>query len=123
MDGSPQFCAACPSRLLFDQVTDKWSMMVLAVLDAGPVRFNAIKRRMEGVTQKALVQCLRRLERNGMISRRVIPVSPVAVEYEITMVGRTLKDALWALHEWTLTEIDRVEQARLIYDRNSRTVA
>ena len=123
MDGTPQFCADCPSRLLFDQVTDKWSMMVLAVLDAGPVRFNAIKRRMEGVTQKALAQCLRRLERNGLVSRRVIPMSPVAVEYEITSLGRTLKGPLWALHEWTLTEINRVEQARSAYDQNATASA
>ncbi|HZV09193.1 MAG TPA: helix-turn-helix domain-containing protein, partial [Novosphingobium sp.] len=57
------FSVDCPSRQLFDQIADKWSMMVLTVLDAGPMRFNAIRRHLEGVTQKALTQCLRRLER------------------------------------------------------------
>ena len=62
------FSVQCPSRLLFDQIADKWSMMVLTVLDDGPLRFNAVKRQLEGVTQKALTQCLRRLERRGRSS-------------------------------------------------------
>ncbi len=53
------FSSECPSRALFDQIADKWSMMVLAVLDDEPQRFNAIRRRLQGVTQKALTQCLR----------------------------------------------------------------
>ena len=84
MTVSQRFAVDCPSRLLFDQIADKWSMMVLTVLDRGPLRFNAIKRLLEGVSQKALTQCLRRLERNGLVSRRVLPSSPVAVEYAIT---------------------------------------
>mgnify|MGYP003151569626 FL=1 len=67
------FSAECPSRELFDQIAGKWSMMVLTVLDSGPMRFNAIKRHLEGITQKALTDCLRRLERNGLVERRVIP--------------------------------------------------
>lgn len=109
------FSADCPSRALFDQITDKWSMMVLTVLDAGPMRFNALKRRVEGVTQKALTQCLRRLEQNGMISRRVLPVSPVAVEYEVTELGRSLQKPLMALHQWTIVNLDKVESARSHY--------
>ena len=53
-----RFAVEYPSRLLFDQIADKWSMMVLTVLDEGPLRFNAVKRLLEGVTQKALTQCL-----------------------------------------------------------------
>ena len=71
-----RFAADCPSRVLFDQIADKWSMMVLTVLDEAPQRFNAVKRRLEGVTQKALTQCLRRLERNGLVARRVIAAAP-----------------------------------------------
>lgn len=91
-------------------------MMVLAVLDDGPQRFNAIKRRLGGVTQKALTQCLRKLERNGLLSRRVIPVSPVAVEYTITPLGRTLQKPFKALHDWTLTKLPQVEDARRAFD-------
>ncbi|WP_163033021.1 winged helix-turn-helix transcriptional regulator, partial [Pseudomonas viridiflava] len=96
-------------RALFDQIADKWSMMVLAVLDDGPHRFNAIKRRLEGVTQRALTQCLRRLERNGLVSRHIISFSPVAVQYEITQLGRTLQQPFRELHKWTLDKLPDVE--------------
>jgi DNA-binding HxlR family transcriptional regulator len=113
------FSADCPSRALFDQIADKWSMMVLAVLDDGPQRFNAIKRRLEGVTQKALTQCLRRLERNGLVSRQVIPM-PLAVQYEITPLGHTLVPPLRQLHAWTLERLPQVEQARHAFDGQAR---
>lgn len=111
-----RFAAECPARVLFDQIADKWSMMVLTVLDSGPLRFNAVKRQLEGVTQKALTQCLRRLERNGLVTRRVIPVSPVAVEYEITPLGRSLQEPFKALYTWTLASLPQVELARQAFD-------
>jgi DNA-binding HxlR family transcriptional regulator len=92
------FSSECPSRALFDQIADKWSMMVIAVLNEGPQRFNAIRRRLQGVTQKALTQCLRRLERNGLITREVISLSPVAVQYQLTPLGHTLREPLQVRH-------------------------
>ncbi|UCT05957.1 winged helix-turn-helix transcriptional regulator [Enterobacter mori] len=111
------FSSDCPSRALFDQIADKWSMMVLAVLDEEPQRFNAIKRRLEGVTQKALTQCLRRLERNGLVSRQILSFSPVAVQYEITPLGRTLQQPFRELHQWTLNKLPEVEAARRQFDQ------
>ena len=113
---SQRFSVDCPNRLLFEQIADKWSMMVLTVLDDGPVRFNAIKRRLEGVTQKALTECLRRLERNGFILRRVLPTSPVAVEYETTAIGRSLHSRLKSLYVWTQQNLHMVEVARKAFD-------
>ena len=110
------FRGDCASRVLFDQIADKWSMMVLTVLMPGPMRFNAIRRHLEGVTQKALTQCLRRLERNGLILRRVIPISPVAVEYEITALGQSLHAPFKALYGWTLAHLAEVEAARAAFD-------
>lgn len=110
------FSSECPSRALFDQIADKWSMMVLAVLDDGPQRFNAIRRRLQGVTQKALTQCLRRLERNGLIAREVISLSPVAVQYEVTPLGHTLRGPLQELHKWTLVKLPDVTAAREAFD-------
>ena len=76
----PRFSVDCPSRPILDQVADKWSMMVLAVLER-PTRFNEIKRQLEGVTQRVLTQTLRRLERNGLIRRRVLdPNKPLPHE-------------------------------------------
>ncbi|HEX7822608.1 MAG TPA: helix-turn-helix domain-containing protein [Sphingobium sp.] len=111
-----RFAADCPFRVLFDQIADKWSMMVLAVLESGPLRFNAVKRQLEGVTQKALTQCLRRLERNGLITRRVLPASPVAVEYELTPLGRSLQDPFKALYSWTVASLPQVELSRQAFD-------
>ena len=111
------FSADCPSRALFDQIADKWSMMVLVALDDEPQRFNDLRRRLEGVTQKALTQCLRRLERNGLVLRQVISFSPVAVQYEITQLGRTLLQPFRALHLWTLDKLPEVEAARLQFDQ------
>lgn len=110
------FSSDCPSRGLFDQIADKWSAMVLAVLSEKPHRFNLIRRRLEGVSQKALTQCLRRLERNGLVTRRVVSLSPVAVEYEITVLGRTLQKPLSELHQWTLENLADVDAAREAFD-------
>lgn len=110
------FSVNCPNRVLFEQIADKWSMMILTVLDKGPLRFNVIKRRLEGVTQKALTQTLRRLERNGFVERRVLNGSPVAVEYEITSLGRTLQKPLKALYAWTAEHLAEVDQARQAFD-------
>jgi DNA-binding HxlR family transcriptional regulator len=110
------FSSECPSRALFDQIADKWSMMVIAVLNEGPQRFNAIRRRLQGVTQKALTQCLRRLERNGLIAREVISLSPVAVQYQLTPLGQTLREPLQELHKWTLVKLPEVTAAREAFD-------
>ena len=109
--------ASCPSRLLLDQIADKWSVLILASLHHGPLRFNAIKRRIEGVTQKALTQCLRRLERNGIVERIVIATSPISVEYEITALGHSLDRPFQALYLWTLEHLPEVESARARYDQ------
>ncbi|QUF08228.1 helix-turn-helix transcriptional regulator [Actinosynnema pretiosum subsp. pretiosum] len=91
-------------------------MMALAVLEDEPRRFNDIKRRLEGVTQRVLTHTLRRLERNGMVERRVLPTSPVGVEYALTPLGRSLREPFWQLLEWTLEHSGEVERARRAYD-------
>ncbi len=111
--------ANCPQRLLLDQLTEKWSMLVLIALDGGPQRFNAVKRQLVGVTQKALTQCLRRLERNGIVTRRVVPASPIAVEYAITPLGRSVQKPLRAMYRWTTENLAEVEQARAAFDRRA----
>ena len=108
--------ANCPHRLLIDQVTDKWSVLILTALDEDSLRFNALKRRLLGVTQKALTASLRRLERNGLIARRVVTLSPVAVEYRVTPLGRSLLPPFLALYAWTVDSLPAVEQARQRFD-------
>ncbi|KGT94125.1 hypothetical protein NG99_10815 [Erwinia typographi] len=116
---SPQVLsvADCPHRLLLDQIVDKWSVLIMAVLCQQPTRFNAIKRQLEGVTQKALTQSLRRLQRNGIVERKVLDTSPVAVEYSITALGKTLKEPFQAIYAWTLDYLPEVERARAKFDQ------
>ena len=108
-----------PSRMLLDQITDKWSVLILAALCEKPLRFNEIRRVLSGVTQKALTQSLRRLERSGILSRRVIPSSQVAVEYSVTPLGRTLEAPFTALLEWTNKHAADVSRAQSEFDERN----
>jgi DNA-binding HxlR family transcriptional regulator len=114
--GAPIFACSCPTRPVLDQIADKWSMLILYALEGEPQRFNALKRRLEGVTQKALTQTLRRLERNGLVARRVLDTSPVAVEYGITDLGRTLLPPFRALYAWTKAHLADVAAAQMAFD-------
>ncbi|MFD6456317.1 winged helix-turn-helix transcriptional regulator, partial [Nocardia sp. NPDC060220] len=110
------FRSDCPSRPILDQIADKWSMMVMAILDE-PRRFNEIKRRLDGVTQRVLTQTLRRLERNGMIVRRVLATSPVGVEYSRTPLGESLREPFDRLYAWTVANADEIQARQIDYDR------
>jgi DNA-binding HxlR family transcriptional regulator len=103
-------------RLLLDEIASKWSILVLGALCDGPLRFNQLRRHLDGVTQKALTQCLRRLERDGILTRTVLPTSPVSVQYEITPLGRTLEAPFRALADWTVHHGDAVAEARARFD-------
>lgn len=103
-------------RILLDQLLDKWSLLILGALCERPLRFNQLKRCLDGVTQKALSQALRRLERNGIVDRVVLATSPVAVEYRITPLGRTLEDPFAVITRWTITNLDGVNVARARFD-------
>lgn len=111
------FFADCAARSFFDQVASKWSVMILTLLTDKPTRFNELRRRLEGVTHKALTQALRRLERNGLIARAVLATSPVAVEYSITKLGRTLQVPLGAAYEWAIKHLSEIKQAQETYDK------
>ena len=106
----------CPTRLLLDRIGDKWTVLVLLLLRDRAVRFNALRRSIAGVTQKMLSQTLKGLERDGLVSRTVIPVSPVAVEYALTPLGQTLVSTIDALHHWARAHIGEVSKAQARYD-------
>ncbi|WP_328324115.1 MULTISPECIES: winged helix-turn-helix transcriptional regulator [unclassified Streptomyces] len=103
-------------RQLLDQLFDKWSLLVLAALCDRPRRFNELRQHIPAITPKSLVACLRRLERNGMVERTVVATEPVAVEYCISPLGRTLRPPLHAVLEWTVEHLGAVEAARCHYD-------
>lgn len=114
------FFADCAARPFLDQVSNKWSVMILTVLCPKPQRFNEIMRRLEGVTHKALTQALRRMERNGLIARNVIASSPVAVEYSLTPLGRSLQVPFAAVYDWAVTHVPAIEKAQAEFDSRQR---
>ncbi|CCK05917.1 winged helix-turn-helix transcriptional regulator [Cronobacter sakazakii] len=115
-DIAAQLAEINSTRPVLEQVANKWSVLILTVLCTQPARFNAIKRRLDPITHKALTEALRRLERNGLVSRRVIASSPVAVEYSITPLGRTLQEPFVALVSWARQHGAAIEQAQVGYD-------
>ena len=111
--------ADCPSRIILDQIADKWSMMVLEVLRE-PRRFNAIKRRLDGVTQRVLTQTLRKLERNGMVNRKVLDGRVLGVEYSLTPLGQSLQGPFSILFEWTMGNMEAIQDCRRRYDEQTQ---
>jgi len=107
-----------PSRLLLDQLADKWTLRVLRTFCPGfdPVRFNEIKRRVSGISQKTLTQNLRNLERSGILQRRVISAAPLGVEYSITPLGMTLEEPLNSLRLWAERHVAQVLKAQQEFD-------
>jgi DNA-binding HxlR family transcriptional regulator len=103
-------------RPVLEQIAHKWSILVLTFLCEEPKRFNALKRRLGGITQKALTETLRRLERNGLIDRCVTTTSPIAVVYSITPLGRTLQDPFLALYDWALEHQGALADAQARFD-------
>jgi len=110
------YAADCPTRRLLDRIADKWTTLLLTTLDGGDMRFNALKRRIGGVSQKMLSQTLRQMERDGLVLRHVEATVPVSVTYEITPLGRTLVAALTPMIDWAETRMADVEAARHAYD-------
>jgi len=99
-------------RCLLDRIADKWTVLVIGLLEARPKRFSELQRELGGVSQKVLTQTLRRLERDGLVSRTVYAQVPPRVEYALTPLGRTLSAPLAALLEWALTHHEQVMRAR-----------
>ena len=108
--------ANCPTRLVLDRIADKWVVLIVGLLGDRPVRFNALKREIEGVSQKVLSQCLKKLERDGLVTRTAFATVPVTVEYAITPLGRTLVEIVGGLTRWAETNIEAVLVAQHDYD-------
>ncbi|WP_318389472.1 helix-turn-helix domain-containing protein [Enterobacter sp.] len=104
------------TRPVLEHITNKWSILILTVLCSEPARFNELRRRLDGITHKALSDALKRLERNGLVHRKVLPTSPVSVEYSLTALAKTLQEPFSALYEWALRHGPEVSRAQLEYD-------
>lgn len=107
---------ACPVRDVLDRIGDKWSVLVIALLGDGPMRFMELKRSIGLVSQRMLTRTLRGLERDGLITRTVHPVVPPRVDYELTALGHGLQGVLTELTRWSFAHASDVASARREYD-------
>lgn len=115
---SDRFEITAPHRELLDQVLDKWSLQILDELCERPARFSELRRVIPAVTQKSLTATLRRLERNGIVDRVVLSTRPVAVEYRITSLGKTLRSPVDAILGWAEERMPQIQEARRRYDES-----
>lgn len=109
----------CPVRNVVAQIGDKWSLLILFALVDGPDRFNSLKARIEGISQRMLTQTLRDLEREGYVNRTVYPEVPVKVEYCLTEMGGELVKPLYQLVCWADDHQDEIRSARQAYDERN----
>ena len=108
--------AACPTRQVINGIGDRWSLLVLYALEGGTLRFQELRRAVDGVSQKMLTQTLRTLQRDGLVSRTVYASVPPKVEYALTPLGASLSESIAAIRAWAYAHMDQIEAARHDYD-------
>lgn len=101
---------------MLSRVGDKWSILAIALLRDGPLRFSELRRAIDGISQRMLTMTLRGLERDGLVTRTVTPTTPPRVDYELTDVGRTLLGPITALAEWSEQNRPTIHAARARFD-------
>lgn len=106
----------CEVRQILDRIADKWSLLVISLLEERTMRFNELRREIDGVSQRMLSVTLRQLERDGLVCRTVYPVVPPKVEYCLSPLGITLLGTIQALVVWTEKHQPEIARARAEYD-------
>lgn len=104
---------------VLSRVGDKWSVLVVMLLQDGPRRFNELKRMINGVSQRMLTMTLRGLERDGLVKRTVYPTTPPRVDYELTPLGHSLSKPVEALGRWAFANLDAIQAARVAFDERA----
>ena len=97
-------------------IGDKWTVLIVVLLGDGPKRFNEIKRMVGGISQRMLTFTLRGLERDGLVTRTVLPTTPPRVEYELTKLGSTLWAAVEPLSAWARAHVNEILTSRKQFD-------
>ena len=101
---------------------DKWTLVVVMCLAEGPMRFNDIKRKASGISQRMLTLTLRTLERDGFVTRTVFPTVPPRVDYELTALGQSLRNPVNALAAFAVEQKTTIERAREAFDGRTSAV-
>ncbi|MDI9894715.1 MULTISPECIES: winged helix-turn-helix transcriptional regulator [Nocardiaceae] len=107
---------SCPSRKSLARIANKWTAMIVIALGDERLRFGKLQSEVGGISGKVLSETLRDLERDGIVARHVHDEIPPRVEYELTELGRTLRDPLTALRVWAEAHVHEVDRAREAYD-------
>ncbi|WP_329334270.1 helix-turn-helix transcriptional regulator [Streptomyces sp. NBC_00663] len=110
------FAKACPSRGTLEHITGRWGALTLGALHEGSLRFNELRRRVDGVSEKMLSQTLHALERDGLVHREAQPTNPPRVDYELTPLGQEMAKRLLGLIHFLEGRMDDVLDARQRYD-------
>ncbi|WFB07193.1 helix-turn-helix transcriptional regulator [Streptomyces sp. LX-29] len=110
------FAKSCPSRATLEHVTGRWGALTLTALREGTFRFNELRRRVDGVSEKMLSQTLHALERDGLVRREAQPTNPPRVDYELTPLGREVADRLLSLIHLLEDRMAEVLTAQERYD-------
>lgn len=111
------FARNCTSRPVLQNVASRWGILALVALREGPYRFSALRRRVDGVSERMLSQTLQALERDGMVHREVHETIPPRVEYTLTDLGADVADRLESLIQVLETNMPRVRDAQAAYHR------
>ncbi|WP_393077754.1 winged helix-turn-helix transcriptional regulator [Streptomyces sp. LN704] len=110
------FARSCPSRGTLEHVTGRWGSLTLGALHGGTFRFNELRRRVDGVSEKMLSQTLHALERDGLVHRDAQPTNPPRVDYTLTPLGQEVAERLLTLIHFLEGRMDDVLEAREHYD-------
>ncbi len=115
--GGPRLAAGDGSdcrivRDILSQLGDKWTLMIILCLGSGPLRFNAIQRAVVGISHRMLTVTLRKLERDGLVSRAVYPEVPPHTEYALTPLGVSFTEPVMAIANWAIAAQSQIEQNR-----------
>jgi DNA-binding HxlR family transcriptional regulator len=106
----------CPTRLILDRIGDKWTVLAVLLLQNGPLRFTELRAGIGSVAPKVLTQTLRRMERDGLITREVFAEVPPRVVYGLTPMGESLLKPITAVSEWAEEHLPAITQAQQQYD-------
>jgi DNA-binding HxlR family transcriptional regulator len=114
------FQAQCKSRELLDLLAEKWAVLIVHSLSEGTKRTSDLRRHVDGISEKMLIQTLRNLERHGIVKRRAYPEVPPRVEYALTPLGVELANLVRQLDVWVESHCGVILAAKEAFDRQER---
>jgi DNA-binding HxlR family transcriptional regulator len=110
----------CPTRLVLDRIGDKWTVLVVLLLSDGPMRFTDLRGELGRVAPKVLTQTLRRMERDGLVTREIFAEVPPRVEYALTDLGHSLIEPIAAVSDWAEVHVHQITAAQATYDAREK---